>query len=73
MGGKNHGKSPDYLMLLYSVIAMRLIFSMDLDKRNMDKHSAAVTPYATEKRFERFTLQLCQTRVMLALYKFCEA
>jgi hypothetical protein len=57
-------------MLLYSVLAMGSIFSNDLDKRTLGKRFAAIAAYATEKRFGKFTLQLCQSRLMLALYNF---
>jgi len=63
-------KGQDHLMLLYSVLAMGSVFSADPDKRNLGKRFAAVAAYATEKRFGRFTLQLCQSRLMLALYNF---
>ena len=57
-------------MLLYSVLAMGSIFSSDPEKRNAGKRYAAIAAYATEKRFGRFTLQLCQSRLVLALYNF---
>jgi hypothetical protein len=63
-------KGQDFLMLLYSVLAMGSVFSADPDKRNLGKRFAAVAAYATEKRFGKFTLQLCQSRLMLALYNF---
>lgn len=66
----NHEKTQDYLMLLYSVLAMGSIFSADPDKRTLGKRFAAIAAYGTEKRFGRFTLQLCQSRLMLALYNF---
>ncbi|KAH7135274.1 hypothetical protein B0J11DRAFT_427025 [Dendryphion nanum] len=66
----NHEKNQDHLMLLYSVLAMGSIFSSDPDKRTLGKRFAATAAYATEKRFGKFTLQLCQSRLMLALYNF---
>lgn len=63
-------KSQDHLMLLYTVLAMGSLFSTDPDKRALGKRFAAVASYAAEKRFGRFTLQLCQSRLMLALYLF---
>ncbi|KAF2703459.1 hypothetical protein K504DRAFT_392197 [Pleomassaria siparia CBS 279.74] len=66
----NQEKTQDYLMLLYSVLAMGSIFSPDPDTRTIGKRFAAIAAYATEKRFGRFTLQLCQSRLMLALYNF---
>ncbi|KAJ4377378.1 hypothetical protein N0V83_000203 [Neocucurbitaria cava] len=63
-------KSQDHLMLLYSVLAMGSLFSSDPDKIALGKRFAAVASYAAEKRFGRFSLQLCQCRLMLALYYF---
>jgi hypothetical protein len=63
-------KSQDHLMLLYIVLAIGSLFSADPDKRSLGKRFAAVASYAAEKRFGRFTLQLCQSRLLLALYLF---
>ena len=63
-------KTHDHLMLLYSVLAMGSLFSTDMDKRALGKRFAAVAIYAAEKRFGKFSLQLCQSRLMLALYFF---
>jgi hypothetical protein len=57
-------------MLLYSVLAMGSIFSLDAEKRNAGKRHAAIATHAMERRFGKFTLQLCQSRLMLALYNF---
>ncbi|KAF2179791.1 hypothetical protein K469DRAFT_730426 [Zopfia rhizophila CBS 207.26] len=66
----NHEKNQDHLMLLYSVLAMGSVFSNEPDKRAIGKRFAAIAAHATEKRFGKFTLQLCQSRLMLALYNF---
>lgn len=66
----SHEKSQDHLMLLYTILAMGSLFSSDPDKRTLGKRFAAVASYAAEKRFGRFTLQLCQSRLLLALYLF---
>jgi hypothetical protein len=66
----NQEKTQDYLMLLYSVLAMGSVFSPDPDTRSMGRRFAAIAAYGTEKRFGKFTLQLCQSRLMLALYNF---
>ena len=66
----NREKSQDHLMLLYSVLAMGSIFSNDPDKRSIGRRFAAIAAHGTEKRFGKFTLQLCQSRLMLALYNF---
>lgn len=66
----NHEKNQDQLMLLYTVLAMGSLFSSDPDKRALGKRFATVASYAAEKRFGKFTLQLCQSRLLLALYFF---
>lgn len=66
----NRDKNQDQLMVLYIVVALGSLFSADPEKRALGKRFAAVASYAAEKRFGRFTLQLCQTRLMLALYSF---
>lgn len=63
-------KNQDHLMLLYSVLAIGSLFSTDPDKKALGKRFAAVASYAAEKRFGKFSLQLCQCRLMLALYYF---
>lgn len=66
----NREKSQDHLMLLYSVLAMGSVFSEGGAYRAPGKWFAAVAAYAMEKRFGKFTLQLCQSRLILALYNF---
>lgn len=66
----NREKSADHLMLLYSVLAMGSVFSLESEQRNAGKRYAAIAAHAMERRFGRFTLQLCQSRLMLALYNF---
>ncbi|KAF1954155.1 hypothetical protein CC80DRAFT_550611 [Byssothecium circinans] len=66
----NRDKNQDHLMLLYSVLAMGSVFAPDQDRRSIGNRFAAVAAYAAEKRFGKFTLQLCQTRLLLALYNF---
>lgn len=65
-------KSQDDRMLLYAVLAMGSLFSVDADKRALGKRFAAVATYAAEKRFGKFSLQLCQSRLLLALYHFAQ-
>ena len=68
----SRSKSQDDRMLLYSVLAMGSLFSPDVDKRVLGKRFAAVATYAAEKRFGKFSLQLCQSRLLLALYHFAQ-
>lgn len=65
-------KSQDDRMLLYAVLAMGSIFSPDANKRALGKRFATVATYAAEKRFGKFSLQLCQSRLLLALYLFAQ-
>ncbi|KAF9691376.1 hypothetical protein EKO04_010681 [Ascochyta lentis] len=65
-------KSQDDRMLLYSILAMGSLFSPNSDKRALGKRFAAVATYAAEKRFGKFSLQLCQSRLLLALYHFAQ-
>src|SRR5690242_1421369 len=65
-------KSQDDRMLLYAALAMGSLFSPDADKRALGKRFAAVATYAAEKRFGKFSLQLCQSRLLLALYHFAQ-
>jgi hypothetical protein len=51
---------------------MGSLFSPDADKRALGKRFAAVATYAAEKRFGKFSLQLCQSRLLLALYHFAQ-
>lgn len=66
----NRDKSHDHLMLLYSVLAIGSLFSVDGERRALGRKFASVASYAAEKRFGKFSLQLCQTRLILALYCF---
>jgi hypothetical protein len=66
-------KNQDHLMLLYSVLAMGSVFSTNAEQRSEGKWYAAVAAYAMEKRFGKFTLQLCQSRLffwVFGLYNF---
>ncbi|EUC36977.1 hypothetical protein COCCADRAFT_86876 [Bipolaris zeicola 26-R-13] len=65
-------KSQDHLMLLYSILAMGSAFAVDPERRSLGKRFVSVASYAAEKRFGKFSLQLCQTRLMLALYFFAK-
>ncbi|KAI8933176.1 hypothetical protein NX059_009814 [Plenodomus lindquistii] len=63
-------KNLDSLMLLYSVLGIGSLYSTDPDKRVLGKRFTDVASYAAEKRFGKFSLQLCQTRLLLAFYYF---
>jgi hypothetical protein len=66
----NRDKSQEHLMLLYSVLAVGTLFLADGERRTLGRRFASIASYAAEKQFGKFTLQLCQTRLLLALYYF---
>jgi len=68
----NRGKTPASLMLLYSVLAIGSLYSADPDKCALGKRFASIASYAAEKLFGKFSLPLCQSRLMLALYYFAQ-
>ena len=49
---------------------MGSLFTAGEHRGALGKKFTAVASYAAEKRFGKFSLQLCQTRLMLALYNF---
>lgn len=63
-------KSQDDRMLVYTLLALGSVFAADSEKRSIGKQFAGIAAYAIGKRFGRFSLQLCQSRLMLALYNF---
>jgi hypothetical protein len=66
----SRAKDQDALMLLYSLLAMGSLYSVDPEKRALGRTFAYVALHATEKRFGKFSLQLSQARLVLALYYF---
>ncbi|KAF2816212.1 uncharacterized protein BDZ99DRAFT_494075 [Mytilinidion resinicola] len=63
-------KSQDDRMLLYILLAMGSVFSPDVGQRSVGKRFAEIAAHASRKRFGKFSLQLCQSRLMLALFYF---
>jgi hypothetical protein len=59
-------KSPDDLMLIYSILGIASVFSKQPDARRQGKDFTAVALYATEHC--QNTLQLVQSRLLLAIY-----
>ncbi|KAF2491982.1 hypothetical protein BU16DRAFT_574125 [Lophium mytilinum] len=68
--GKCRDKSQDDRMLLYILLAMGSVFASDAGQRSAGKRFAEIAAHAARKRFGKFSLQLCQTRLMLALFYF---
>ena len=61
-------KSPDDLMLVYSVLAVGSIFSSKAGRDDERSQLARTAQHAMEKRRGRYTLQLAQSRILLSLY-----
>lgn len=63
-------KTFDDRMLLYAMLALGTIYSPRPDRRETAKKLNIVARRAIEKSIGRFTLQLVQTRIIVALYHF---
>ncbi|KAF2125361.1 hypothetical protein P153DRAFT_378826 [Dothidotthia symphoricarpi CBS 119687] len=65
-----HEKNPDHIMLLYSVLALGSLFSSNLELQALGNRFASIATYALAKRFGKFDLQMCQSRLILSLYNY---
>ncbi|MCJ1382054.1 hypothetical protein MMC17_005166 [Xylographa soralifera] len=63
-------KSSDELMVLYSMLAIGSTFSNLETRKSEGSLFARVARYAVEKNHGQFSLQLAQSRLILALYHF---
>ena len=63
-------KSSDELMVLYSMLAIGSTFSSLETRKSEGSLFARVARYAVEKNHGQFSLQLAQSRLILALYHF---
>lgn len=63
-------KSQDDRMLLYSVLAMGSTFAIDPMLRSLGRHLAEIASHACEKKVGKFSLQLCQSRLMIGLFNW---
>ncbi|KAI9779102.1 MAG: hypothetical protein M1835_004764 [Candelina submexicana] len=63
-------KTPRDIMLLYSMLTMASIFSSCSRRKSLAKDFASIAQHAVEKSHGNFSLQLAQSRMMLALYHF---
>lgn len=63
-------KTPDDRMIIYSLLAMGSIFSPKAERKSHGKHFGNIARYATEKSHGKFSLQLVQSRLILALLHF---
>ena len=63
-------KSPNELMVVYSMLAIGSVFSSRPEQTAEGAHFCQIARYAVGKNHERFSLQLAQSRLMLAMYHF---
>jgi Fungal specific transcription factor domain len=61
-------KSFNDLMLIYSILAISTVFSSNPDHRQRGKEFATISRHACDRR--QFSLQLVQSRLLLALYYY---
>jgi hypothetical protein len=61
-------KSPDDLMVIYTILALGTVFSLKPEHRALGAQYGAISRYACDNR--HFSLQLVQSRLLLALYYF---
>lgn len=61
-------KSADDMMLVYTILALGTVFSLKSEHKSFGARFAAVSRFACDN--SRFSLQLVQSRVLLALYYF---
>ncbi|KAK5012860.1 hypothetical protein LTR39_003942, partial [Cryomyces antarcticus] len=65
----NRRKSQNELMVLYACLAMGSIFA-DTKGSGCGRHFAEIATFAVARKQGRFSLELAQSRLMLALYNF---
>ena len=68
---KSHtAKSPNDLMLIYTMLAMGSIFSSRNERNHEGSLFSKIARYAVEKNHGNYSLQLVQSRLLLAFYHF---
>lgn len=63
-------KSPDDLMILYTILAMGSMFSSRAERKHEGSLFSKIARYAVEKNHGNFSIQLIQSRLLLAFYHF---
>lgn len=63
-------KSPDDLMILYTMLAMGSVFSSKAERKHEGSLFNKIARYAVEKNHGKYSLQLVQSRLLLAFYHF---
>lgn len=63
-------KTLDDLMLIYTMLAMGSVFSSRAERKHEGSLFAKIARYAAEKNLGNYSLQLIQSRLLLAFYHF---
>lgn len=63
-------KSPDDLMIVYTILAMGSVFSSRAERKHEGSLFSKIARYAVEKNHGNFSIQLIQSRLLLAFYHF---
>lgn len=63
-------KSPDDLMLIYTILAMGSIFSSRMERKHEGSLFGKIARFAVERNHGNYSLQLIQSRLLLAFYHF---
>lgn len=63
-------KSPDDLMLIYTILAMGSIFSSRTERKHEGSLFGKIARFAVERNHGNYSLQLIQSRLLLAFYHF---
>lgn len=63
-------KSPDDLMLIYTMLAMGSVFSSRTERKHEGSLFGKIARFAVERNHGNYSLQLIQSRLLLAFYHF---
>ena len=63
-------KSPDDLMLIYTMLAMGSVFSSRTERKHEGSLFGKIARFAVERSHGNYSLQLIQSRLLLAFYHF---
>lgn len=63
-------KSPDDLMLIYTILAMGSVFSSRAERKHEGSLFGKIARFAVERNHGNYSLQLIQSRLLLAFYHF---
>ncbi|KAI9803798.1 MAG: hypothetical protein M1825_001678 [Sarcosagium campestre] len=66
--GSCRGKTQDDLMLVYSALTLASAFSSRSDRKFFSKEFARIARYAVDSRWDRYSAQLVQSRILLSLH-----